>query len=143
MKQSSNSIAPIVSFAPLRAHSPLARGGGALPGAALGVASVTPLPGARAPEPGAAPLACILGALHPPRRSRRRGRRALWRGFRRLCGWPGRRFAGAADAGMSTAEYAVGTVAACGFAALLYKVVTGGSVTGALTDLLDRALHAV
>ena len=32
------------------------------------------------------------------------------------------------EAGMSTAEYAVGTVAACAFAAVLYKVVTGGSV---------------
>ena len=33
---------------------------------------------------------------------------------------------------MSTAEYAVGTVAACAFAAVLYRVVTGGSVvTGA------------
>ena len=31
-----------------------------------------------------------------------------------------------AEAGMSTAEYAVGTVAACAFAAVLYRVVTGG-----------------
>ncbi|MBB4924831.1 hypothetical protein FHR34_003824 [Kitasatospora kifunensis] len=44
---------------------------------------------------------------------------------------------------MSTAEYAIGTVAACGFAALLYKVVTSGSVTAALSELVDRALHAV
>ncbi|MER5862115.1 DUF4244 domain-containing protein [Kitasatospora sp. NPDC002040] len=48
-----------------------------------------------------------------------------------------------ADAGMTTAEYAVGTVAACGFAALLYKVVTSGAVSGALSELLTRALHAV
>lgn len=48
-----------------------------------------------------------------------------------------------ADAGMTTAEYAVGTVAACAFAALLYKVVTSGAVSGALTELLNRALHAV
>ncbi|WP_329565342.1 DUF4244 domain-containing protein [Kitasatospora sp. NBC_01266] len=27
--------------------------------------------------------------------------------------------------------------------ALLYKVVTSGAVSGALADLLDRALHAV
>ncbi|GAA3048015.1 hypothetical protein GCM10020229_69180 [Kitasatospora albolonga] len=47
------------------------------------------------------------------------------------------------DAGMTTAEYAVGTVAACGFAALLYKVVTSGAVSGAISELLDRALHAV
>src|SRR3712207_8200457 len=37
------------------------------------------------------------------------------------------------SAGMSTAEYAVGTVAACAFAAVLYRVVTGGSIVTALT----------
>jgi hypothetical protein len=42
--------------------------------------------------------------------------------------------------GMSTAEYAVGTVAACAFAAVLYKVVTGGSVVAALGDLVQSAL---
>ncbi|WP_425556190.1 DUF4244 domain-containing protein [Kitasatospora nipponensis] len=47
------------------------------------------------------------------------------------------------DGGMSTAEYAVGTVAACAFAALLYKVVTSDAVSAALTGLLDRALHVV
>jgi hypothetical protein len=45
-----------------------------------------------------------------------------------------------AEAGMSTAEYAVGTVAACAFAAVLYRVVTGGSIVTGLTDLVDRAL---
>jgi hypothetical protein len=44
------------------------------------------------------------------------------------------------DAGMSTAEYAVGTVAACAFAAVLYRVVTGGSIVTGLTDLVDSAL---
>jgi len=47
------------------------------------------------------------------------------------------------DAGMTTAEYAVGTVAACAFAAILYRVVTSGTVSGALSELLERALHAV
>lgn len=47
------------------------------------------------------------------------------------------------DAGMTTAEYAVGTVAACGFAALLYKVVTSGAVSSALNALINRALRAV
>jgi hypothetical protein len=42
--------------------------------------------------------------------------------------------------GMSTAEYAVGTVAACAFAAVLYQVVTGGSVVAALGDLVQSAL---
>jgi hypothetical protein len=47
----------------------------------------------------------------------------------------------AGDIGMSTAEYAVGTVAACGFAALLYKILTSDSVLHTLTDIIDRALH--
>ncbi|WP_329930195.1 DUF4244 domain-containing protein [Streptomyces sp. SP17BM10] len=49
---------------------------------------------------------------------------------------------GRSDAGMTTAEYAVGTLGACALAAGLYKVVTSATVTGALTDLLERALHA-
>lgn len=44
------------------------------------------------------------------------------------------------DEGMSTAEYAIGTVAAAAFAALLYAIVTGDSVVTALTDLITRAL---
>nr|WP_280842429.1 DUF4244 domain-containing protein [Kitasatospora phosalacinea] len=51
--------------------------------------------------------------------------------------------AGPPDAGMSTAEYAIGTVAACAFAAVLYKVVTSSTVSGALAEILERALHAV
>ena len=42
--------------------------------------------------------------------------------------------------GMSTAEYAVGTVAACAFAAVLYRVVTGSSIVDGLTALVDSAL---
>lgn len=45
------------------------------------------------------------------------------------------------DDGMSTAEYAVGTVAACAFAALLYKVVTSQTVQNALDSLIHRALN--
>ncbi|WP_443047643.1 DUF4244 domain-containing protein [Streptomyces sp. H39-S7] len=44
------------------------------------------------------------------------------------------------DAGMTTAEYAVGTLAACGFAAVLYKIVTSGAVKSALSGLIERAL---
>jgi len=44
------------------------------------------------------------------------------------------------ERGMSTAEYAVGTVAACAFAAVLYRVVTGGSVVTGLTKLVEAAL---
>jgi hypothetical protein len=46
----------------------------------------------------------------------------------------------AGEDGMSTAEYAVGTVAACAFAAVLYRVVTGGSIVSALGDLVESAL---
>jgi len=47
----------------------------------------------------------------------------------------------AVDAGMTTAEYAVGTVAACAFAALLYKVITSTQVLDLLTGVVSRALH--
>ncbi|MBW1597997.1 MULTISPECIES: DUF4244 domain-containing protein [unclassified Streptomyces] len=46
------------------------------------------------------------------------------------------------DRGMSTAEYAVGTIAACGFAAVLYKVVTSEPVSSAMQQLVERALDA-
>lgn len=44
------------------------------------------------------------------------------------------------EAGMSTVEYAIGTVAAAAFAAVLYTVLTGGSVAAALEELVARAL---
>jgi hypothetical protein len=47
---------------------------------------------------------------------------------------------GAADAGMNTAEYAVGTLAAVAFAGILLKVLTSGNVQAALTAVIDRAL---
>ena len=43
------------------------------------------------------------------------------------------------DAGMSTAEYAIGTVAACGFAGLLLKLLTGGEVAGLLRSVVRHA----
>ncbi|MET8698282.1 DUF4244 domain-containing protein [Kitasatospora sp. NPDC004723] len=46
------------------------------------------------------------------------------------------------DAGMTTAEYAVGTLGACALAAGLYKVATSTAVLEALAGVLDRALHA-
>jgi hypothetical protein len=58
-----------------------------------------------------------------------RGLRARWA-----------RVQAAGEAGMSTAEYAVGTVAACAFAAVLYRVVTGGSVVDGLSALVADAL---
>ncbi|MEU9761271.1 DUF4244 domain-containing protein [Streptomyces sp. NPDC047985] len=46
------------------------------------------------------------------------------------------------DNGMTTSEYAVGTIAACAFAAVLYKVVTSQPVMSALQSLLKNALDA-
>lgn len=44
------------------------------------------------------------------------------------------------DDGMTTAEYAVGLIAAVAFAGILYKVVTSGTVLAALTAIVKRAL---
>ncbi|MFJ2835534.1 DUF4244 domain-containing protein [Nocardia sp. NPDC087230] len=45
------------------------------------------------------------------------------------------------DDGMSTAEYAIGTIAAATFGAVLYGVVTGDSIVNALTQIIDKALN--
>lgn len=50
----------------------------------------------------------------------------------------GRRHLG--DDGMTTAEYAVGTVAACGFGGILYKLLTSATVVTMLKDIIERAL---
>lgn len=44
------------------------------------------------------------------------------------------------SAGMTTAEYAVGTLAAVAFAAVLLAVVKSGAVMSALTGIITRAL---
>jgi hypothetical protein len=44
------------------------------------------------------------------------------------------------ESGMSTVEYAIGTIAAAAFGAILYTVVTGDSIVSALTNIIDRAL---
>ncbi len=44
------------------------------------------------------------------------------------------------DAGMVTSEYAVGVVAAVGFAGVLYKVVTSSAVRALLEGVVERAL---
>jgi hypothetical protein len=79
-------------------------------------------------DPGACPAPAV-----PPPTVRSTGRRLALRM---------RRCREAAEAGMSTAEYAVGTIAACAFAAVLYKIVTSGPVRSALTALIEKALHA-
>ena len=44
-----------------------------------------------------------------------------------------------AEAGMTTAEYAVGTVAACGFSGVLYKVITSPQVLDIVKGVIGRA----
>lgn len=44
------------------------------------------------------------------------------------------------EAGMSTAEYAVGTLAACTFAAVLIAIVRSGTVRSALSKVITSAL---
>ena len=46
------------------------------------------------------------------------------------------------ERGMTTAEYAVGTVAAVAFAGVLLKVVSSPAVQAALTAIISRALKS-
>jgi hypothetical protein len=66
--------------------------------------------------------------------SRVRPAEAARRRFRRLA----ERLAG--DRGAATAEYAVATMAAVGFAGLLVVILRGDEVRGILTDLVRNAL---
>ena len=43
------------------------------------------------------------------------------------------------ESGMTTAEYAVGTVAACGFSGILYKVITSPEILGLITGVIGKA----
>lgn len=49
--------------------------------------------------------------------------------------------AAADESGMSTVEYAIGTIAAAAFGAILYTVVTGDSIVSALSNIISRALN--
>ena len=127
-------LAPLGSVLPPRVRLPRGRPAGArdrrrrLPLTVVHRRSAPPqiaaAPGRRAPggkaRSSARPGPARRNAMNssptgPPAR-----RRASWAGA------VGRASAHGAEAGMSTAEYAVGTVAACAFAAVLYRVVTGG-----------------
>ena len=46
----------------------------------------------------------------------------------------------ARDDGMATAEYAIATLAACGFAGLLVVILRSEEVRGLLTGIVERAL---
>ncbi|MGW1378530.1 DUF4244 domain-containing protein [Streptomyces sp. NPDC002446] len=60
--------------------------------------------------------------------------------FRRW--WRKLRSLAADDRGMTTAEYAIGTLAASALAVMLYKVVTSETVKATLQSVFERALHA-
>ena len=51
-----------------------------------------------------------------------------------------RPLANGGDAGMSTAEYAVGTVAAVAFAGVLYAVVSSSATRELISSVVERAL---
>lgn len=44
------------------------------------------------------------------------------------------------ESGMTTAEYAIGTLAACGFAALLVTILRGSAVRSLLLGIITKAL---
>lgn len=46
------------------------------------------------------------------------------------------------EAGMATAEYAIGTLAAAAFAGLLLAIMRSGSLTSMLQSLIESALSA-
>jgi Protein of unknown function (DUF4244) len=47
------------------------------------------------------------------------------------------------DTGAVSAEYAVATVAACGFAGVLYKILTSSQVLNLLVSLFTKALSFI
>lgn len=78
-----------------------------------------------------APLAAARPAeRHPTTRARAALRRTFDRAARRIAG----------ERGAATAEYAVATMAAVGFAGLLVIILRGDEVRGILTDLVRNAL---
>ncbi|MBD3689574.1 DUF4244 domain-containing protein [Nanchangia anserum] len=54
--------------------------------------------------------------------------------------WLRLRERGAAEEGMATAEYAIGTIAAAAFAGVLLLIVKGGAIKQALTAIIQQAL---
>jgi hypothetical protein len=47
------------------------------------------------------------------------------------------------DDGMSTAEYAVGTVAACGFGGVLAKLLTSPEIQSILGQVIEKAFSFI
>ena len=46
------------------------------------------------------------------------------------------------EAGMSTAEYAIGTVAACRVGGILVEIITSDAMQKTLTEMINKALGA-
>lgn len=87
---------------------------------------------ATAPRPAPTGVALVVPAADD---------RSSWAGRARTLARLSRgRLAGASEAGMATAEYAIATVAAVGFAGLLVVVLRSGEVKGLLTGLIRGAL---
>lgn len=80
-------------------------------------------------EPTSSPIAETAGAQGISEASSRHPRRLF-----------GRQLPTGED-GMTTAEYAVGTVAACGFAGVLWAVVHSSTVAHLLSGVVARALQ--
>ncbi|MQA78061.1 MAG: DUF4244 domain-containing protein [Streptosporangiales bacterium] len=55
---------------------------------------------------------------------------------------PTRRRRARGDSGMTTAEYAVGTVAAVGLAGILYKLLTSPEVQELIWTIIQKAVEA-
>lgn len=47
------------------------------------------------------------------------------------------------DAGLAVAEYAVAAIAACAFAAVLFKILTSSGVQALLLEVLKKALKTL
>ncbi len=76
----------------------------------------------------------------PWRRHARRRVTSWWTASRRRLRPLGLVAARAREAGTTTAEYAVATLAACGFAGLLLVIMRSGEVRGLLLGIVRRAL---
>lgn len=83
---------------------------------------------------------CLSRLVPPcPPSSRRPGLLLIWAACRRILA-DRRRGAGERDLGMSTAEYAVGTLAAVAFAGVLYAVVSSSATRSLVSSVVQRAL---
>ena len=92
--------------------------------------------GARLPEVRQLGLVKPHPADRADRRAENRRRRSSVRALRRRQGGLLDR-----EAGMATAEYAIATLAAVGFAALLVAVLSSGEIRGLLMSLISSALN--